>query len=250
MSGTLQGKIAVITGGASGMGEATLERFVVEGAFVFVVDRSGKEAAAAARHGDQAEAIHADVSSLEGIQKIFARVDERFGRLDILFNNAGYGGTSKDMLFLHKNSDEHIRDMVAINLESVLFGIKYAVPLMLKEGGSIINTSSSAALFAAPTMAAYGAAKGGVAALTPTIARELGAHNIRINTICPGPIETPQLLHYLDTGAIDRQFMIDGTALKRLGSAQEIANAVLFLASDQASFITGTVIPVDGGQTL
>jgi NAD(P)-dependent dehydrogenase (short-subunit alcohol dehydrogenase family) len=251
MSKALDGKIAVITGAGSGMGEASVERFVGEGAFVFVVDRSGKEVEVASRFPEKAEAFHADVTSIPDIKKLFDHVNKRFGRLDILFNNAGSGGTTNDLVPLHENSDEHIRNMIAINLDSVLFGVKYAVPLMLRSGGgSIISTASSAALFAAPTMAAYGAAKGGVTALTLTLARELGEYNIRVNAICPGPIQTPLLTYYLNAGAIDRQFMISGTALKRLGRAQEIANAALFLASGEASYITGAILPVDGGQTL
>jgi NAD(P)-dependent dehydrogenase (short-subunit alcohol dehydrogenase family) len=249
--GVLAGKIAVITGGGSGMGEASVERFVKEGAFVFVVDRSGREKDVASRYGDKAEGLRADVAVPADVNSIFERVAARFGRLDVLFNNAGYGGTSADLIPLHENSDDHIRSMVAINLESVLFGVKYAVPLMLKAGGgSIISTASSAALFAAPTMAAYGAAKGGVTAVTMTLARELGGHNIRVNAICPGPIETPLLTSYFHTGAISREFMIDATALKRLGRPQEIANVACFLASEESSYVTGAVLPVDGGQTL
>jgi NAD(P)-dependent dehydrogenase (short-subunit alcohol dehydrogenase family) len=251
MSGALDGKIAVITGAASGMGEASVERFIREGAFVFVVDRSGKEVEVASRFPEKAEAFHADVTSIPDIKALFDHVNKRFGHLDILFNNAGSGGGTSDLVPLHKNTDEHIKNMVAINLDSVLFGVKYAVPLMLRAGGgSIISTSSSAALFAAPTMAAYGAAKGGINALTLTLARELGEYKIRVNAICPGPIETPLLTYYLNAGAIDRQFMINLTALKRLGRSQEIANAALFLASGEASYITGAILPVDGGQTL
>jgi NAD(P)-dependent dehydrogenase (short-subunit alcohol dehydrogenase family) len=248
MAGLLDGKIAAVTGGASGMGEASVDRFVAEGAFVFVVDRSGREVEVAARFGDRAQAFKADVSSVDDIKKLFALIDSRFGRLDVLLNNAGTGGSRGDIRPIMENSDENIENMLAVNLKSVLFAIKYAVPLMLKAGGgSIINTASTAALIAHPNMAAYAAAKGGIPALTRAISRELGPQNIRINTICPGPIETPLLSYYMEDEAL-RAHLVSATSLKRLGRPMEIANAALFLASAESSYITGATIPVDGGQ--
>jgi NAD(P)-dependent dehydrogenase (short-subunit alcohol dehydrogenase family) len=247
MAGTLEGKVAVVTGGASGIGEASVVRFVHEGAFVFVVDRSGREAEVAARYPQRAEAVNVDVTSPARVRDLFKLVDDRFGRLSILFNNACTGGLREDLVPIMQNRDEHIESMLAINLKSVLFCIKYAVPLLQKAGGgSIINTASSAALMAQPNLVAYAAAKAGVVSLTRTIARELGTRNIRVNAICPGPIETPLLSYYLQDTALRGQ-LIAATALQRLGRPEEVANTALFLASDASSYVTGAWLAVDGG---
>jgi NAD(P)-dependent dehydrogenase (short-subunit alcohol dehydrogenase family) len=249
MSRALDNKIAVITGAASGIGEASVARFVAEGAFVFVVDRSGREAQVAARHGEHAEAVNADVTSVPHLQQLFKRVEDRFGRLDILFNNAGTGGARSDIRPLAENTDDNIENMIAVNVRAVLFAIKYATPLLIKSGcGAIINTASTAALIAHPNMAAYAAAKGGIPAMTRALARELGPQHIRVNTICPGPIETPLLTYYMKEQPL-RDHLIEATAMKRLGRPDEIAAAAVFLASAEASYITGATLPVDGGQS-
>jgi NAD(P)-dependent dehydrogenase (short-subunit alcohol dehydrogenase family) len=249
MNKQLQDRVAVITGGASGMGEASVIRFLDEGAFVFVVDRSGHEAEIAQRLGERAIAFHADVTSAEELQRLFKAVDEKFGRLDVLFNNAGTGGRREDVRALSENTDQHIEDMLAINVKSVLFAIKYALPLMIKTGkGSIINTSSTSGLMAQLNMAAYSAAKAGVIGLTRTLALEVGAKGIRVNSICPGPINTPLLKYYMQDEAL-REHLVNVTAMKRLGEPDEIAKVALFLASDASSYVTGVSIPVDGGQS-
>lgn len=249
MNKQLQDKVAVITGGASGIGEASVIRFLDEGAYVFVVDRSGRETEIAQRLGERAVAFHADVTSPQDVQRLFKAVDERFGRLDVLFNNAGTGGRREDIRPLVENSDQHIEDMLAINVQSVLYAIKYALPLMIRSGGgSIINTSSTSGLIAQLNMAAYSAAKAGVVGLTRTVALEVATKGVRVNSICPGPINTPLLKYYMEDEAL-RGHLIDATAMKRLGEPDEIAKVVLFLASDASSYVTGVSIPVDGGQS-
>jgi len=255
MTGLLEGKISVVTGGGAGIGEASVARFVNEGAFVFVVDRSGREIEVASRFGDRAAAFNVDVSSAAAVRKMFKAVDERFGRLDVLFNVAGTAGTDDDIGPIIDSTDDYLGCMVDVNLRSVLLTVKYAIPLMLKAGGgSIINTSSTAGLIASPNAAAYGSSKAGILAFTRAVAREVGAQNIRINSICPGAVETLQLTNFLESKSprvkvvgATRSQLVAAVALKRLGQADEIAKVALFLASDQSSYITAASIPVDGG---
>lgn len=251
MSKILEGRIAVVTGGASGIGEASVNRFAEEGAYVVVVDRSGRENEVAANWPGQAEAYSCDLSSLDEIRGLFAHIDGKFGKLDILFNNAGYSGAVEDSVPLHENSDTHIARMLSVNLAAVLYGTKYAVPLLKMAGkGVILNTASTAALFATPTWGAYGAAKGGVTAVVPTLARELGGFGIRVNAICPGPTRTALLSRYIEADASVEAGMAEMTALKRLADPREIAEVALFLVSDAASYVTGAIIVADGGQSI
>jgi NAD(P)-dependent dehydrogenase (short-subunit alcohol dehydrogenase family) len=246
VSALLQDKVTVITGGASGIGEACVERFIDEGAYVFIVDRSGRQDEVAARLGARAFALKADVSDAADIERIFAHVDDRFGRLDVLMNNAGTSGNAEERAPLHQNSVSHIDDMLAINLRSAILCIKYGTPLMLKQrGGSIINTASVAAFRSHPGKVPYAAAKAGLIGVTQSSAAELGPLGIRVNTICPGPIDTPLLNAHLSHAAVTA--IGDSTCLKRLGRPDEIASVAAFLASDSASYVTGVSILVDGG---
>lgn len=241
----LKGKIAVITGGASGMGKATVERFVAEGATVVVADISGQETAVAAELGERAVAYNIDVRSPEAVEKMFAFVDERFGRLDILFNNAGLDG---EFVPTVDNSVENFTRVLEVNARGVLLGTKYGAPLMIRGGGgSIINTSSTTALRALPNMAVYGGSKAAIIGITRTTAIELAPHNIRVNAICPGPIVTPMLRGLVgDEGLVQMKAIVP---MNRLGRPDEIAGVALFLATEDASFVNGAIIPVDGGQT-
>lgn len=245
MAGRLEGKVGVVTGAGSGMGRAMAIRFAQEGAHLVIVDISGGEEESAALAGADAVACRADVSKAADVQRAIGLAVERFGRLDIICNNAGIQGplaTTADY-----DEDEWDR-VIAVNLKGVFLGMKYAIPEMLKVGGgSIVNTSSMAAIVAFPTLPAYSASKGGVSCLTRLTAAEYASQGIRVNAILPGAIDTGMTRgmpkDYLD-GAVA------ATLMGRIGRPEEIANLALFLASDEASFITGTETQVDGGYTL
>ena len=246
MSGRLQGKVAVITGAGSGMGLAMAKRFCAEGAKVVAVDITGAQDDVAAAIGTSCVGIKADVSrSVDVIMMLSAAIDH-FGRLDILCKNAGIQGP----LALTADYEEDDWDRVmAVNLKGVFLGMKHAIPLMLKTAGkgAIVNTSSMAALVAFPQLPAYSASKGGVSVLTRQTAAEYASQNIRVNGILPGAIDTGM------TRGMPADYLkaaIDATLMGRIGTPDEIANLALFLASDEASFITGTLTAVDGGYTL
>lgn len=245
MGGRLKGKVAVVTGAGSGMGRAIAIRFAQEGAHVVIVDISGGAEVSAALAGAGAVACRADVSKAADVQRAIGLAVERFGRLDIICNNAGIQGPLAPTA--DYDEDEWDR-VIAVNLKGVFLGMKYAIPEMLKVGGgSIVNTSSMAAIVAFPTLPAYSASKGGVSCLTRLTAAEYASQGIRVNAILPGAIDTGMTRgmpkDYLD-GAVA------ATLMGRIGRPEEIANLALFLASDEASFITGTGTQVDGGYTL
>ncbi len=245
MSGRLAGKIAVVTGAGSGMGAAMVEQFCAQGAQVIAADISGKQNEIAARLGNSCIAVHADVSQSADVQAMLQLAVDRFGSLDVLCNNAGIAGPLAPTAELDEDSFDRV---IAVNLRGVFLGMKYAIPHMLKTGGgSIINTSSMAALVAFPGMPAYCASKGGVSMLTKLTAAEYCAQGIRVNAILPGAIETGM------TQGLPPAFLagaVAGTLMGRMGQPGEIAQLAVFLASDEASFVTGTLTPVDGGYTL
>lgn len=245
MAGRLADKVAVVTGAGSGMGAAIVERFCEEGARVVAADVSGREADTAARVGEACVAVHADVSRAEDVKAMLDLAVTRFGRLDVLCNNAGIQG---QIARTADYDDEEFDRVIAVNLRGVYLGMKHAIPLMLKTGGgSIVNTSSMAALVAFPMLPAYTASKGGVSMLTRLTAAEYAADGIRVNAILPGAIDTGM------TQAMPKDY-IDGavkaTLMGRIGKPQEISALALFFASDESSFITGAEVPVDGGYTL
>lgn len=245
MSGRLAGKIAVVTGAGSGMGAAMVEQFCAQGAQVIAADISGKQNEVAARLGNSCIAVHADVSQSADVQAMLQLAVDRFGSLDVLCNNAGIAGPVAPTAELDEDSFDRV---IAVNLRGVFLGMKYAIPHMLKTGGgSIINTSSMASLVAFPGMPAYCASKGGVSMLTKLTAAEYSAQGIRVNAILPGAIDTAM------TQGLPPAFIagaVAGTLMGRLGQPGEIAQLAVFLASDEASFVTGTLTPVDGGYTL
>jgi NAD(P)-dependent dehydrogenase (short-subunit alcohol dehydrogenase family) len=246
MGTRLANKVAVITGAGSGMGKAMAEMFSTEGARVVCTDISGKEQEVAAAIGAAALALHADVAKEEDVRNMIAFAEERFGRLDILCNNAGFGG---GMAPLHEQSTENWDRIHATNLRGVFFGMKYGVMSMMKSGGgAIVNTTSASGVVGWKHHSIYGAAKAGVNQLTKSAALDYAHLKIRINAVAPGTIWTGLVQaskQYAEPPP--GYFRLPGIPMDRWGTAREIAAAALFLASDEASYITGHILPVDGG---
>ena len=251
MAEKLNGQVAVVTAGGSGIGAATVVRFAQEGAAVIVADLSGKRAEAVTAKindaGGKATCIKMDVSDPEGIQATIQLALDTYGRLDIMFNNAGLG----ELALLEETSLENWNRTIAVTLTGTFLGMKYCLPIMRKQGkGAVVNTASVSGIGGDYGMSAYNAAKAGVINLTRSAALENAKYNIRINCVCPGAINTrvAQLLGGDNADAF-RQVQANAHPLGRMGEPEEIANTVLFLASDEASFITGEEIAVDGGIT-
>ena len=246
----LNDKVAIVTGGGSGIGEATSIRFSREGAAVIVADMRFRKAEAVANQindeGGHATAIEVDVSIAESVEALVDKTLSQYGRLDVMFNNAG---TLRPGSVVDLEVDDW--DLVmGVNVRSVFLGGKFAIPAMLSSGGgSIINTASFVALLGAATpQLAYTASKGGVLALTRELAVIHARENIRVNALCPGPLRTEMLMKYLDTEE-KRQRRLVQIPMGRFGEAEEIARSVVFLASEDSTFITGTSFVVDGGIT-
>jgi NAD(P)-dependent dehydrogenase (short-subunit alcohol dehydrogenase family) len=248
----LDGKVALITGAGNGMGRVASVLFAQEGARIVVADWSdegGAETVAAVEAaGGEAAFVKVDVAKAEQVEAMVAAAMDRFGSLDVLYNNAGIfpaddGGVTE--------TPEPTWDRVMeVNLKGVWLGCKYGVPAMLASGGgSIVNVASFVALMGAATaQIAYTASKGGVLAMTREIAVEYGRQGIRANSLCPGPIATP-MLEELMSDPERKQRRLVHIPMGRLGQAEELAKAALFLASDDSSFMTGAQLVVDGGIT-
>jgi len=252
MSGRLQDKVALITGGASGIGRATVARFAAEGARLVIADANEAAARAAADEvkagGGTAAAVRVDVTRAAEVEAMVAFAEREFGALHVLFNNAGIFPDEDGSVV---ETDEAVFDRVInVNLKGVFLGCKYGIPALLRAGGgSIINTASFVAVMGAATsQSAYTASKGGVLALTREIAVEFARQNIRANALCPGPVNTPLLQSLLaDPARRARRFV--HLPMGRLAEADEIAAAVVFLASDDSSYVNGSTFLVDGGTT-
>jgi len=250
MSGRLSGQVAVITGGASGMGRASVLRFLDEGARVVVADMNeatGEQTLALARArgaGDRVCFQRTDVSREEQVEAMIARARDEFGRLDCLFNNAGLGGAIGSLL---ETEVEDWDFTFAVLVRGVFLGIKHGARALVAQGGggSIINTASVAGLSGGAGPAAYSAAKAAVINLTRAAAVELAEHRIRVNAICPGGILTP-LLHRGDEEPMKRR-LETLQPLPVIGQGEHIAGAALYLASEDAAFVTGEALVVDGG---
>lgn len=253
MSGQLEGRVAVITGGASGMGKATVERFLSEGASVVVGDMNvsaGESLLSELHHfGDRLRFVRTDVSVEADVASLVAMAPEAFGRLDIMFNNAGIGGAFGPITEIELDD---WNTTFAVLTAGVFLGTKYAARVMIDqgEGGSIINTASIAGLSGGGGPQAYSAAKAAVVNLSQTTALELAPHEIRVNAICPGLIYTP-LMHDGDERGIEAA---DATRAMsqpwpRRGEGADIAGAALWLAGPDSSFYTGQALTVDGGMT-
>lgn len=248
----LEGKVALITGAGSGIGRESALLFAREGAKVVVVDvnsSAGQDSVAMiAGEGGQAIHVHADVSLPADCEKMVRVAEAEYGALHVLFNNAGISHARDDDAV---NTEEDVWDLtMAINLKGVWLGCKYGIPALRRAGGgSIINTASFVArLGAATPQLAYTASKGGVLSMTRELAAIHARENIRVNALSPGPLRTELLMKYLDTEA-KRQRRLVHIPMGRFGEAHEIAKAALFLASDDASFMTGAEFLVDGGIT-
>ncbi len=246
MGGKLEGKIAVVTGGTSGIGLATAKRFVAEGAVVFITGRRQAELDRAAEEiGPNAVAVRADSSKLTDLDRLYSRVKMEKGRIDILFANAGIG----EFATLGEITEEHYDKTFNTNVKGVLFTVQKALPLF-RDGGSIILNASTVASMGTPAFGVYSATKAAVRNFARSWILDLADRHIRVNVVSPGPIATPGLEGLAETEEQARQFkagMVANIPMGRLGAPDEVAKAVVFLASADSSFVNGTELFVDGG---
>ena len=251
-----QARVAIVTGGANGIGRAACREFAAAGLSVVVVDvdanaaRDSCEAVRAA--GAAAIWVEADVSQSVDVQRYVAAALDAYGRIDVLFNNAGIPGAQTPLVDYPQDVFERV---LQVNLVGTFLGMKHVLPTMIAQGrGAIVNMASVAGTVGAPTMAAYSASKHAVIGLTRTVAGEVGRQGIRVNAVCPGPIDTA-LIDTLHAGinpqdpAAVKAFNVGRNPMGRYGDAQEVARLVVFLASDAASYVNGAAWLIDGGRT-
>ena len=246
----LDGKVALVTGGSDGIGRAIAATFAREGARVVIVGRDevkGKRALADLKEVGEASYFKVDVSNAEQVRNMVDNTIQKYGRIDILINNAAVCPPGDVLTTAEAIWDE----VIDVNLKGVFLCSKYAIPHMQRNGGgAIVNIGSINSLMAMENEAAYDASKGGVLMLTKAMALDFAKSNIRVNCICPGAIETPMLKASLETAKdpkAARASLIQKHPLRRTGTPEEVAQAALFLATDDSSFVTGATIPVDGG---
>ncbi|MGL4174672.1 MAG: 3-oxoacyl-ACP reductase [Dermatophilaceae bacterium] len=246
MAGRLEGKVAVVTGGCSGIGLATVHRFAEEGARVVVADLADDVGEALAGEVGGAY-VHCDVADQHEVDRLFATAVERFDRLDVAFNNAGISPPDDDSI-LDTGLDAW-RRVQEVNLTSVYLCCKAAIPYMLEQrSGSIVNTASFVSVMGSATsQISYSASKGGVLAMTRELGVQFARDGIRVNALCPGPVDTPLLRELFAADPERAARRLVHVPMGRFGTPEEMANAVLFLASDESSFITASTFLVDGG---
>lgn len=242
-----EGKVAVITGGNSGIGLATAQRFVQEGAHVYVTGRRQTELDEAVKEiGKNITGVQGDISNLADLDRLYSTVKQQKGQIDVLFANAGIG----ESMSLEKISEAHFDKTFNVNVKGVLFTVQKALPLF-KDGGSIILNGSIASSKAMEGNTVYSATKAAVRSFARTWTLELRSRKIRINVVSPGPIDTPGLNNFIrGMGMGEEQIkkaIISSVPMGRMGAPDEVASAVLFLASDDSSFVTGVELFVDGG---
>lgn len=245
----LADKVAVVTGAASGFGKGIAERFADEGARVVVADINGEGAAAVADAiGEHAVSLTCDVTNKSDVIRMVATAVDQFGRLDVLVNNAGYTHKNQSMMSVDEKTFDRV---MAVNVKAIYLAALAAVPVMKEAGGGVIlNTASTAGLRPRPGLTWYNGSKGAAVILTKSMALELAPDKIRVNAICPVMGETGLLEDFMgmaDTPA-NREKFISGIPLGRLSRPEDVASAALYLASDEAEFITGVALEVDGGR--
>ncbi len=242
----LNGKIAVVTGGTSGIGLATAQRFIDDGAFVFITGRRQKELdAAVAKLGEKAFGVQGDVSNLDDLDRLYATVKEQKGEIDILFANAGVA----EFVPIGEVTEQYFDKIFDINVRGLLFSVQKALPLF-NEGGSIILNASTSASSGMAGMSVYGASKAAVRAFARSWILELKDRKIRVNVVSPGPTQTPAMDNLGENEEQTKQFkdlIIPQIPVGRIGQPEEVAAAVAFLASSDSSFINGSEIFTDGG---
>ncbi|MBX0316474.1 SDR family NAD(P)-dependent oxidoreductase [Planococcus glaciei] len=244
-------KTAIITGGGSGLGQATAVRLAKEGVNIAVVDvseKGGNETVEMVKElGPDAIFIKADVSKAEEVKKYVDQTVEHFGSIDYFFNNAGISGSGK--FFLDTDISE-IEQIVGINLMGALYGVRFVAEVMLKNGGgSIVNTASSAGVIGQDSVVTYSATKHGIVGLTKSMVAEYAKDGLRVNAIAPGPTETPMVKAFYEANPEMKANATGGIPQRRLGTADEVAELVTFLLTSKAEYINGEVIRIDGGFT-
>jgi NAD(P)-dependent dehydrogenase (short-subunit alcohol dehydrogenase family) len=251
----LDGKVAVVTGAAGVIGTATLRLLAERGAHIVAVDRRERDLQTAIEGlpaSAQALAVTADVSDEDEVARYVATTVERFGGIDVFYNNAGIEG---DIAPITKYSLQSFRRVLDVNVVGVFLGMKHVLPVMLKQGhGSIINTASIAGLIGSPDIAVYSASKHAVIGLTKSAALECSGTGVRVNCVCPGLIDSRMLSAIIDgrnpgDAPVPNERIVERIPARRLGHASEVASIVAFLASDEASYVSGSAYTVDGGRT-
>lgn len=247
MKKQFEGKVAIVTGGAFGIGKSTAIAFAEEGAIVVVADiNDGNETVnTIIKNGGKATFVKCDVSLSADVKNLVDKAVALYGRLDYAYNNAGIEGVPGNIIEGKEADWDHV---INVNLKSIWLCMKFEIPAMLKSGkGAIVNCASIAGLVGFPNSSPYVASKHGVIGLTKTAALEYAKQNIRVNAVCPGVIKTPMIDRFTGKNIEVEQQFASQEPIGRLGQPDEVANAVLWLCSDDSSFVTGDAMPVDGG---